>query len=125
MHSSGVSGADGASHAGGNPGGFLIMIKNGPTIYHTGDTGLFSDMALIAKGHPVDLMLCCIGDHFVMGPEQAAEAVSYVKPKMVVPMHFGTFPVLTGTSQAFGAALAKQGLAAKMKVMDVHQTITL
>ncbi len=81
-------------HTGGNPGGFLITVKNGPSIYHTGDTDVFSDMALIKQFHKVDVMLACIGGHFTMGPERAAVAVKLVSPDMVIPMHFGTFPIL-------------------------------
>lgn len=90
---------------GGNPNGFVIRIKDGPTIYDTGDTALFSDMRLIGKADHIDVMLACIGDHFTMGPKAAAEAVSLVDPGMVIPMHYGTFPVLTGTPDAFKQAL--------------------
>jgi L-ascorbate metabolism protein UlaG (beta-lactamase superfamily) len=125
VHSSGV-GADPAHEAyGGNPGGFVIAIKNGPTIYHTGDTDLFGDMAMIGKYSKVDLMLACIGDHFTMGPERAAEAVKLVKAKAVVPMHFATFPVLTGTVEAFGKALKKGGATAKLTEMKIGSTIEL
>lgn len=99
----------------GNPGGFLIRIKDGPTIYHTGDTDLFGDMALISQHAPVDVMLACIGDHFTMGPKRAAEAVAMVKPAKVVPMHYGTFPnVLTGTLDDFRAALQEKNLQQKL-----------
>ena len=63
----------------GEPGGWVIAIRNGPRFYHTGDTDLFSDMALIPKFHKIDIMLCCIGDHFTMGPARAAEAVKLVE----------------------------------------------
>jgi L-ascorbate metabolism protein UlaG (beta-lactamase superfamily) len=124
VHSSSVTAENGKDlYDGGNPGGFLISVKNGPTIYHTGDTDVFSDMALIPKYHKVDVMLACIGDHFTMGPERAAYAVSLVKPGIVVPMHFGTFPVLTGNPEAFGAALRKQHVRTKLQVMSVGQTL--
>ena len=105
MHGSTVTDADQHPHGAGNPCGFLISIKDGPTIYHTGDTGLFSDMTLLTKPRKVDVMLVCIGDHFVMSPEQAAEAVKLVQPTVVVPMHYGTFPALPGTAAQFRAAL--------------------
>jgi L-ascorbate metabolism protein UlaG (beta-lactamase superfamily) len=106
----------------GNPGGFLIIIKDGPTIYHTGDTDLFGDMALIPQHHKVDIMLACIGDHFTMGPARAAEAVSLVKPGRVIPMHYGTFPtVLTGTLADFQAALKSKKLAQKLVPMSLEQ----
>jgi len=105
----------------GPPGGFLISVKNGPRIYHTGDTDLFSDMMLL-KGD-VDLMLVCIGDTFTMGPVRAARAVQMVMPKIAVPMHFGTFPVLTGTVDQFRAELTKFGLASLLRPMKVGETL--
>jgi L-ascorbate metabolism protein UlaG (beta-lactamase superfamily) len=125
-HGSGVSADDkSAARHGGAPGGFLITIRGGPTIYHTGDTDLFSDMALISRFHEVDAMLVCIGDHFTMGPARAAEAVTLVKPREVVPMHYGTFPVLTGTPEAFDRELKGRQSKAKLRVMKVGETITL
>ncbi len=129
IHSSTVMAPEGSAdkdvHDGGNPGGFLIAVKNGPTIYHTGDTDVFSDMALIAKFNKVDAMLACIGGHFTMGPERAAEAVRLVKPAMVVPMHFGTFAVLDGTVDALGKALAKQKVKTRLREMRVGETLKL
>ena len=129
IHSSTVVAPEGSAdkdiHDGGNPGGFLITVKNGPTLYHTGDTDVFSDMALVSHFHKVDVMLACIGDHFTMGPERAAEAVMLVKPGLVVPMHFGTFPVLNGTVNAFAGALKKQGAKAKLHEMKVGETLKL
>lgn len=122
VHSSGVGDKDAY---GGSAGGFVIAVKNGPTIYHTGDTDLFGDMALIGSHWKVDLMLSCIGDHFTMGPDRAAEAVKLVHPKQVVPMHFATFPILGGTPEAFGKALKKAAPAAKLTVMKIGETITL
>ncbi|HQT25680.1 MAG TPA: metal-dependent hydrolase [Burkholderiales bacterium] len=124
VHSSSVMSDDGKDiHMGGNPGGFLIMIKNGPSIYHTGDTDVFSDMSLIPRFHKVDVMLACIGDHFTMGPERAAMAVKLVRPKWVIPMHYGTFPVLTGTPAEFSLALKNERAKAKLRVMTIGETI--
>lgn len=106
----------------GHPGGFLISVKNGPRIYHTGDTDLFSDMALL-KGQ-VDLMLVCIGDKFTMGPLRAAQAVEMIRPKKAVPMHFGTFPALTGAPEQFYKALRRYGLEFLMHQMKVGETMT-
>ncbi len=106
----------------GNPGGFVIAISGGPTIYHTGDTDLFGDMKLIGDLSKVDVMLACIGDKFTMGPERAAAAVELVRPKMVVPMHFGTFAALTGTPEAFEKALKKRKLKTVLKRMQVNET---
>jgi L-ascorbate metabolism protein UlaG (beta-lactamase superfamily) len=105
----------------GHPGGFLISVKNGPRIYHTGDTDLFSDMALL-KGQ-VDLMLVCIGDKFTMGPVMAAQAVDLIRPKMAVPTHYGTSPGQTGTPEQFKSALRKYGLEFLMRQMKVGETL--
>jgi L-ascorbate metabolism protein UlaG (beta-lactamase superfamily) len=92
----------------------VIEIDNGPTIYHTGDTDLFTDMKLIADFFKVDLMLSNIGGHFAMGPPRAAQAVQWVNPRQVVPMHFGTVPLLAGTPAQFKAELDKRGLGERM-----------
>jgi L-ascorbate metabolism protein UlaG (beta-lactamase superfamily) len=131
VHSSTVSKDDAKGNSvsglrpGGEAGGFVVTIKNGPVIYHTGDTDVFSDMTGIAAFHKVTVMLACIGDHFTMGPDRAAEAVRLVGPGMVVPMHYGTFPVLTGTPEALAAGVKKRGLATQVKTMAVHETLTL
>ncbi len=106
IHSSTYTDPQGASHPGGNPVGFVIQVKGGPTLYHTGDTDVTEEMRQIpARFGAVDVMLACIGGHFTMDPAGAALAASYVKPKTIVPMHYGTFPVLTGTPQQLEAAL--------------------
>jgi L-ascorbate metabolism protein UlaG (beta-lactamase superfamily) len=109
----------------GTPTGLIITLRDGPTIYHTGDTDLFSDMALVKRFHKIDVMLVCIGDHFTMGPARAAEAAKLVTPKMVVPMHYGTFPVLTGTPEVFERELKKRKSKSELRVMEVGETITL
>ena len=109
----------------GNPTGLIIALGDGPTIYHTGDTDLFSDMALVKRFHKIDIMLVCIGDHFTMGPARAAEAVKLVAPKTVIPMHYGTFPVLTGTPEVFEDELRKRKLKSKLRVMKIGDTIAL
>ena len=125
-HGSGVAADDrlGLRH-GGAPGGFVITIRGGPTIYHTGDTDLFSDMALLPRFHSIDVMLVCIGDHFTMGPARAAEAVKLVRARTAIPMHYGTFPVLTGTPEAFERELRERGAEADLRVMKIGETILL
>ena len=125
VHSSAVGADPTKATQGGNPGGFVIAVKGGPTIYHTGDTDLFGDMALIGSHFKVDVMLACVGGHFTMGPERAAEAAKLVKAKKVVPMHFGTFPILNGTPDELGKALKKTAPGAKLTVMTVGQTLQL
>lgn len=108
---------------GGNPSGFLITVRGGPTIYHTGDTDVFGDMKLIPMRHHVDVMLVCIGGHFTMGPEGAALAVQLVQPDVVIPMHYKGLPGFTGTVEAFRAALDERRSKARVMALAVHQTV--
>lgn len=110
---------------GGAPGGFVVAIKGGPTIYHTGDTDVFSDMALIGKFHKIDLMLACIGGHFTMGPERAAEAARLVRPKAIAGMHYGTFPLLSGTPDELGKWLRKAGVRTKQLKLEIGKPLSL
>ncbi|KAB2334219.1 metal-dependent hydrolase [Bacillus mesophilum] len=75
----------------GMPAGVLFMAE-GKTVYHAGDTALFSDMKLIGERHPIDVAFLPIGDNFTMGPEDAAYAAKLLQAKTVVPIHFNTFP---------------------------------
>ena len=125
-HGSGVSKEESASWVyAGNPAGLVIAIRGGPTIYHTGDTDLFSDMALLTLFHDIDVMLVCIGDHFTMGPARAAEAAKLVKARTVIPMHYGTFPILTGTPEAFERELKQRGAKAELRVMRIGEAVSL
>jgi L-ascorbate metabolism protein UlaG (beta-lactamase superfamily) len=125
-HGSGIAADDRAGlRHGGSPGGFVITIRGGPTIYHTGDTDLFSDMALVSRFQKIDVMLVCIGDHFTMGPARAAEAVKLVNPSQVIPMHYGTFPILTGTPEAFERELKERQVKTQLRVIKVGETIEL
>lgn len=92
---------------GGDPAGFVIVIKSGPTIYHTGDTAYFKDMELIGENYAPDLALVNIGGHFGMEPPMAAKAASAIKAKLVVPHHYATFPVLTQDAKGFTDTLGK------------------
>ena len=106
-----------AALASGNPVGYVIEMKGGPTIYHTGDTAAYEDMKLIPTFHHIDVMLACIGGYFTMDPNGAALATQMVKPTHVIPMHFGTFGLLAGTPEQLKAALAKRKLAGRLIVM--------
>ncbi|MEO6867731.1 MAG: metal-dependent hydrolase [Gaiellales bacterium] len=81
----------------GEPAGLIVELPNGYRIYHAGDTCVFGDMALIAELYAPDLALLPIGGHYTMDPFQAAKAVELLAVKEVLGMHYGTFPVLTGT----------------------------
>jgi L-ascorbate metabolism protein UlaG (beta-lactamase superfamily) len=113
-----------AAIASGNPVGYVLEIKGGPTIYHTGDTDVYMDMKLIAEFFKVDLMMVCIGGHFTMDPVRAALAVEWVNPKQVVPMHFGTYGLLKGTPAQFKDALDKRRLSGRMVEMKPGETRT-
>ncbi len=93
---------------GGAPVGFIIYLENGLRILHAGDTALYGDMKLLGERYKPDVAMLPIGDRFTMGPEDAAEAASMWGVKTVIPMHYGTFPLLTGTVEAFKKALNPQ-----------------
>ena len=90
----------------GDPAGYVVTLEDGFPIYHAGDTGVFKDMEIIGDLYHPELVLLPIGSHYVMGPREAAYACKLLRPKYVVPMHYGTFPVLTGTPEAFIEAMA-------------------
>jgi len=94
----------------GEPAGFVIELESGYRVYHAGDTRAFGDMALIRDLYQPDLALLPIGGHFTMGPVEAALAVELLGVKDVVPMHYGTFPLLAGTPAELVAALTARGL---------------
>jgi L-ascorbate metabolism protein UlaG (beta-lactamase superfamily) len=96
---------------GGNPAGFVVIIKNGPTIYHTGDTAYFKDMETIGETYTIDLALLNIGGHYGMEPKMAARAAQSVRAKLAVPHHFATAPGMTQTSDVFAAELKKMKIA--------------
>ncbi len=94
-HSSGITDGDQIVY-GGEACGYVIEFSNGIKIYHAGDTNVFGDMAIIRDLYAPEIALIPIGDHYTMSPREAAYACNLLKPKTVIPMHFGTFPVLTG-----------------------------
>ena len=95
-HSCGISDGDQMVY-GGEACGFVIEFSNGVKIYHAGDTNVFGDMQIIRELYAPEIVMLPIGDHYTMSPREAAYACRLLKPKTVIPMHFGTFPVLTGT----------------------------
>ena len=104
--------------------GFVVQIKGGPTLYHTGDTAWFGEMKQIgARFHP-DVLLTCIGGHFTMDPVDAALAARDTGAKNVVPMHYGTFPVLTGTPEEFAKALKKSAPRGTMVQLRIGEPRT-
>ena len=92
---------------GGNPAGFVLIIKDGPTIYHSGDTAYFKDMETIGESYSIDIALLNIGGHFGMEPKMAARAAQSVKAKLAVPQHFATFPGIAPNADGFAAELKR------------------
>lgn len=84
---------------GGDPAGYIVRLPGGLTIYHAGDTAVFGDMKLIAELYAPEVAMLPIGDFYTMGPREAAMAIRLLNVKRVIPMHYGTFPVLTGTPE--------------------------
>ncbi|MGD8519145.1 MAG: metal-dependent hydrolase [Anaerolineae bacterium] len=91
---------------GGNPAGFLLTLE-GKKIYHACDTGLFYDMKLIGE-EGLDLAILPIGDNFTMGPDDALRAVKLLEPKVVIPIHYDTFDVITQDPQAFASRVESE-----------------
>ncbi|MBP1633165.1 MAG: metal-dependent hydrolase [Acidobacteria bacterium] len=104
VHSGGLDDADGI-HYGGEAAGWVLAFPGGPTLYHAGDTMIFGDMALIGDLWAPDIAFLPIGGHYTMDPAQAARAARMLGVSAVVPIHYGTFPVLTGTPQQLAEAL--------------------
>lgn len=107
-HSSSVD--DGGIVYLGEPAGFVVTLENGQKIYFAGDTALFGDMKIIGEIYQPDIAFLPIGDRFTMGPDTAAIAAKWLGVKQVVPMHHGTFPLLTGTPEQLAQHLAGSGI---------------
>ena len=114
IHSSSIQDGDQMIY-GGEPGGYVLHLKDGRNAYFAGDTAVFSDMALIADLYRPKLAFLPVGDFFTMGPEQAALAAGLLQCEAIVPMHYATFPLLTGTP----TALKKLLEGSKATVMEM------
>ena len=108
-HSSSIVDGDKSVYAG-NPCGYVLAIEGAPTIYLAGDTSLFGDMQLLKELYAPTIAVLPIGDNFTMGPKHAALAAKYLGVKTVVPVHYGTFPALTGTPAELKAQLEGSGI---------------
>ena len=110
------------SHPGGEAMGYIIELENGFKIWHMGDTGLFSDMKFISEYYKPDLVLIPIGGNFTMAPDDAAFALrTWIKPKMVIPMHYNSNPMTKGTLAEFQAAM--KGSNIKIIPMTEGETV--
>ena len=119
-HSCGIQDGDDIVY-GGEAAGYVVEFAKGLKLYHAGDTAVFGDMQLIRELYSPELVMLPIGDLFTMGPKEAATACRFLRPKAVIPMHFGTFPVLTGTPNEFKRLTTDQGI--EVIAMQPGQTI--
>lgn len=103
LHSSSID-ASGFSFDGGSPAGYVIQI-GGHTIYHAGDTTIFGDMKLISELYEPEVALLPIGDRFTMGIKEATKAVEFIRPKIVIPMHYNTFDIISQDPLEFKQAV--------------------
>ncbi len=97
-HSAGAQDEHG-THYVGVAAGFVLTVADGPVLYHAGDTSVFGDMKLIAELYHPEIAMLPIGGHYTMGPKEAALAAKLLAPRMILPLHFGTFPLLQGTPE--------------------------
>lgn len=109
VHSCGIQEDDGSIVYGGEACGYVLELPGGVKIYHAGDTAVFGDMHIIRELYAPEIVMLPIGDHFTMSPREAAYACKLLQPKTVIPMHFGTFPVLTGTPAELQKLLGSSG----------------
>jgi L-ascorbate metabolism protein UlaG (beta-lactamase superfamily) len=119
-HSSGAQDEQGIHYAG-IAAGFVLTIAEGPVLYHAGDTAVFGDMELIRELHQPSVAMLPIGGHYTMGPKEAALAVRLVKPKVVLPIHFGTFPPLKGTPEQLAALVGPEVKVVNWKPGEVYE----
>jgi L-ascorbate metabolism protein UlaG (beta-lactamase superfamily) len=113
VHSCGIE-DDGQIIYGGEACGYIIHLPGGLKVYHAGDTCVFGDMKIIAELYAPDVAMLPIGDHFTMGPREAAHAIRLMGVKHVIPMHFGTFPPLVGTPAEL------RGLVQDLSGVEIH-----
>lgn len=122
-HSCGIQDDDGSIIYGGEAVGYLLEMENGFKIYHAGDTAIFGDMRLYGELFQPDMAILPIGDHFTMDPRQAAYACEMLGVKTVIPSHYGTFPLLTGTPAMFREELSKRNYECEVIELKPGETI--
>ncbi len=120
-HSCGIQDDDGEIVYGGEACGYVIEFENELKIYHAGDTNVFGDMQIIRELYGPEIALLPIGDLFTMSPREATYACQLLRPRTVIPMHFGTFPPLTGTPRELKKLVAD--IAVEVVEMSPGQTV--
>jgi L-ascorbate metabolism protein UlaG (beta-lactamase superfamily) len=123
IHSSGISGPKGDIIPGGASCG--AIIQSGKTIYHAGDTALFSDMKLIGQLYKPDMVMLPTGDRYTMGPKEASWAASYLEAPLTVPQHYGTFPIIDTDPFEFQEHCKKRGLKGEVTILNPGDHINL
>jgi len=103
----------------GMPAGFILTMPDGTCLYNSGDTGLFSDMELFSKFHDIDIAMLPIGGRYTMDPQQAAYACSLLKCKRVIPMHWGTWPILGQNTESMAEHLSLMAPDTKMLELEI------
>jgi L-ascorbate metabolism protein UlaG (beta-lactamase superfamily) len=124
VHSSSYKEGENDIYAGA-PIGFVVSDEGSAPFYHAGDTALFSDMTLIAELYNPQVALLPIGGNYTMKPAEAAYAARYLQARTIIPMHYGTFPVLTGTPAELELAMKRLGVLSKVVVFTPGQEMTL
>jgi L-ascorbate metabolism protein UlaG (beta-lactamase superfamily) len=121
FHSSSTVNDGGATVYTGEPAGYVIELENGTKVYFAGDTCVFGDMQLIGRLYAPDVAVLPIGDHYTMGPQQAALALELLGTMRCVPCHWGTFPLLKGTPDEL------RRLAAGVEIVSIEpgETVAL
>lgn len=114
VHSCGIQDGDAIVY-GGEACGYIIRLPGGLTVYHAGDTAVFSDMKIIGELYSPNVAMLPIGDHFTMGPREAAYAIRLLGVQHVIPMHFGTFPPLVGRPQQL------RELTKDIRGLEIHE----
>ena len=109
----------------GSPCGYMVILEDGTTIYHAGDTGLFQSMELFKRIYHPHVALLPIGSVFTMDPAQAACALALLDPEVCIPMHFGTFPILEQDARTFADLAAKEAEGVNVVVLDPGGEYTL
>ncbi len=120
-HSAAIDAAEGVT-AGGEAAGFVFEFAQGPTLYHSGDTALFSDMKLIGDIYKPDIALLPIGGLYTMGPREAAKACMLLKPKVIIGMHYGTYDALAGTPAEL-KKLLPAAMKKRVKELEVGKAV--
>ena len=124
VHSSSLIKEDGEPIYLGNPAGVVVEL-DGVRVYHTGDTAVFGDMALIGELYKPDVMLLPIGSLFTMGIDEAVKAVELVKPKVAIPMHYNTWPPIAQNPEEFKKAVEEACLDTEVLIVKPGETVEI